>query len=468
MKQKHIVRLLMASLSASFMMACSESYPGITYDETQGKEAIENKDSWTEKTPIKVFVNEQDIFIVRASSTRGTGAFESADTANVNRLNHSTFYALAFRDGRYTQSGIDDLKNPTDFRWWSHKDSNGPRSFSDYMVNNNCLLDGPDYNYGLPMYLIPEGAGMLHTARDVTEEVDEYYYSPVNQQVPYNFFAYYLDDNQPTKVNRTEESFSYDIEIDGSQDLMCGAAPNLIDEIRNGNLGNKWNFLSADEKRTIENIGGYCTFTANRGIHPEVKMKHLLTRMTFELYPADESASDITITEVKVESRCKGTMTVAARTIDEIGVVFSNERKQLPLRDPSDGQSPCPPLTPQSVEYEESMKGYEWYDRPKKDIGSSLMVAPDSIYNLYLTGIQKKRSSLTDPDKYEPVTFTARYTLTPPKTDLSKKDDGYWFAPGVNYPVKIAVYGLQQIKVYASVEGWIPSDEAIYLEDYTE
>lgn len=468
MINKQKVWLLATSMALSFLSSCSESYPGLEYDQTEGKSTIENQDSWSEKTPIKVFVNEQEIFIVRANGTRGTGAFENNDIANITRLNHSTFYALAFRDGQYTQSGIEELKNPTDFRWWAHEKSNGPSSYKDYMVNNNCLLDGPDYHYGLPMYLIPDGAGLLHTSRSVSQEEDEYYYSPVNQQVPYNFFAYYLDDIRPAKINRTNESFSYEVEIDGSQDVMCGAAPNLIDEIRKGNLGSKWESLSADEKRTLENIGGYCTFAANRGIHPEVKMKHLLTRMTFELYPADESASDITITAIAVESRYKGTLVVAARTIDGIGFSFTDARKQLLLRDPSDGQSPCPELTSQTVEYNDSMKNVAWYDRPKKTIGSSLMVAPDSIYNLYLTGVQKKHSSLVDPDLYEPVTFTARYTLTPPKTDLSKIGDNYWFAPGVNYPVKIAVYGLQQIKVYASVEGWKPSDEAIYLEDYTE
>lgn len=461
-QKKIVLRFLAASIATSLLMACSESYPGLEYDLTQGNGTIENQDSWSEKTPIKVFVNEQDIFIVKDNGTRGMGAFDSNDTTNLARLNNATFYALAFRDGQYTQGSIDELKNPTDFRWWSHEDSNGPRSFSDYMVNNNCLLDGPDYNLGLPMYLLPEGAGMLHTARDVTEEVDEYYYSPVNQQVPYNFFAYYLDDIQPTKVNRTEESFSYDIEIDGSQDLMCGAAPNLIDEIRNGNLGNKWNFLSADEKRTIENIGGYCTFTANRGIHPEVKMVHLLTRLSFELYPADESANEIEIDSVNVESRYKGNLTVAARSIDNIGIEWDDERQPLYLLDAYDGKSKCSPLTPQTVTFDPVIKenGGSWYDQPHKVIGSSLMLAPDTEYVLRLSCKQTYPINLKDPSQTKDWIFHPQYTL--------KLTSGEKFEAGHEYTIKIAVYGLHKIEIsIVSVPKW-ERGEDIELDDYDD
>ena len=455
-----IIKGVILGVTAILAVSCSESYPGMDYDQTDGKDGIHNEDTWTEQTPIMVFVNEQNIFTVR---TRGVGPFETNDTANDQRLRNSTFYVCAYRSGTYS-SGLDEMKQPTDFRWYRYA-TNGPSGFGPDVAGVNCLLDGRDYNYGLPMYLYPNSSGELKTTREGEAEAETYYYSGSYQQVPYNFSAYYLDDVEIRSVNRSEERFSYEIAIDGSQDLMSGYAPELTRSYLESKESGVWRSLNEDEQRTILNVGGYCTFAAHRGIHPMINFKHLLTRLTFEAYPGDETAGNVFIDSITVESKYSGTFTVAARQNSEVGIQFKENRKPLALREASDGVHPAEPLKQYSVPYDESMADLKWYDRPKVDVGSCLLLAPDSVYTLNLYWSEMVPRTIGGAPEYVVHKDPIRYKLSAPHTELSMTDDGYWFAPGVQYPILIAVYGSQPIQVYANVEGWKQSDEGIHLED---
>ena len=457
---RSVVKSLLVVMTIALLGACSESYPGLEFDHTQGHNGITNQDSWSEKTPIMVFVNEQDLFTVK---TRGLGAFETNDTAKATRLQNSTFHVFAFRDGQYTQSNIPALNSPTNFKWYFNA-TNGPAGYYD-TDQATCLLDGPDFYQGLPLYLRPQGKGQLHTTKAGDEE-PEFYYSSVHQQVPYNFFSYYIDDIVPSQVIRDETGIHFKMEIDGSQDVMCGAAPNLLDEIKKGNKDNVWNTLNDDEKHTIENIGGYCAFTAHRDIHPMINMTHQLTQLKFEAYPGDASSNNIIITGITIESRYKGTLTVASRDIENVGCQFDDTKKELALRDSADGKNPLPTLKEYKVTYTDDMKDIKWYNRPKVNIGSSLLLAPDSIFTLhiyYKEWLEHKigGSTLTLEDRH------LTYTLKAPATQMSKTPDGngYWFAPGIVYPIQIAIYGAQKFEIYANIEGWKESDEPIQLDD---
>lgn len=461
MIRKVIIRGVVIGITVLYAASCSESYPGIEYDQTQGQDGIRNEDTWTDQTPIMVFVNEQNIFTAR---TRGLGPFENSDTANVERLRNSTFYVCAYRSGTFS-SGLDEMKQPTDYRWYRYA-TNGPSGFGPDVSGVNCLLDGHDYNYGLPMYLYPNSLGELKTVREGDAEGETYYYSGAYQQVPYNFSAYYLDDVRIEKVNRSEESFSYDITIDGTQDLMGGSAPELTKDYLENKDGGVWRSLNDDEQRTILNVGGYCTFAAHRGIHPMVNIKHLLTRLTFEAYPGDETADNVTIDSITVESKYSGRFTVAARQNSDVGIKFKEGRKALSLREASDGVHPAEPLKEYRVPYDESMADLKWYERPKVDVGSCLLLAPDSVYTLNVYWSEMIPDSIGgEPKKKIHKDPPYRYKLSAPHTELSKKGDEYWFAPGVQYPILIAVYGSQPMQVFANVEGWKQSEEGIHLED---
>ena len=311
MIRKGIISKMLFSGAALLVLAsCSESYPGIDYDKTQGNKGIENQEGGDkENVPVMVFVNEQNIFAVK---TRGVGPFEPADRYNEERLSNSTFYVYAFRDGNYDK-GPEELRRPTDYTYSRWNAPNVSGHAIDY-DNMHCLLDGQNYSEGWPMALHPHGSGRFEYKGDLETP----YYSRTYPGVPYNFFAYYWDDITPKAVHRTADGISYDIEIDGSQDLMCGYAPNLKEEIDKGfdsRYYDIWNSLTSDEKRAILNAGGYCAQAANHGIHPSVDIKHCLTQLTFTAYPGNESSSRVTIEGVTVKSKYKGTFTVAATEI---------------------------------------------------------------------------------------------------------------------------------------------------------
>lgn len=75
MKLKSTRRFVRPALSAATMMllaACSQSYPGLEYEFPDNE--IGNTETYN-KTPIMMFVNEQNFFSITA--TRGMGAFEN-------------------------------------------------------------------------------------------------------------------------------------------------------------------------------------------------------------------------------------------------------------------------------------------------------------------------------------------------------------------------------------------------------
>lgn len=464
------VKMLFAAAMTLLTMGCSESYPGLEYDYTQGSDGITNKDSWTEKTPIMIFVNDQNLFVAK---TRGIGPFEREDTANVSRLLRSKFHVFAFRDMVDKQGSIDALKDSCDFRWWVNA-TNGRSGFKDE-TKANCLLDGPNYNHGLPFYLRPNGSGLLHTTQE-GEESAEYYYSSTYDRVTYNFFAYYIDDIKPKNERREPDGVFFDIEIDGTQDVMCGAAPNLLDEIKkweaNSSESSVWNVLSENEKNHIKNFGGYCTFAAHRDIHPMIHFTHQLTRLRFEAYAAEEKAQGMTITGIDVISKYKGTMIAASRTREGVGIRFDNERKPLVLREAWDGVSDHAPSLRQDYYkldsiWDESEKNIEWYDRKKMDVGSCLLLAPDSVFTVqvhYSVPMPTKIGQAEESYKIHEDVLIA--PISAPQNALSQYKDGkYWFAPGVEYTVKIAMYGPQDIRIFASIEGWKKSNDDIKIND---
>ena len=69
MKKKQTLNALMAAVaSLPCMIACTQSYPGLDYDIEDGVQNTETYD----KTPIMVFVNEQNFFSISTLLTSGS------------------------------------------------------------------------------------------------------------------------------------------------------------------------------------------------------------------------------------------------------------------------------------------------------------------------------------------------------------------------------------------------------------
>lgn len=446
-----MARRLMAGLApAALLVACTDSYPTIISNDG----SLIGNDEVYGHTPVMMFVNEQSYFSITA--TRGTGVL---DEEHPGKYFNSVFHVFAFRDGSDLQG---QLTATADMRRTVFTGSGGAYDAQ----RMDCLVDGPDYNLGLPAMLSPDRSGALVPQTDST-----LYYSSVYQDVGYNFFAYHIDDFKPTAASTHRESgrIWYDLEIDGSQDIMAGTAPRLTRDVLAQKIGDGKLAISADDQARILNIGNYSTFAAHRGVNPVITLKHLLTRLQFVAYPGDESADNIRITGISVEGRHRGRLTVAAHNADELGLSFYDGTRPLELREASDGVSPCPALDPEGyvVHFDESMESLPWSQRPALKIGESLMLAPDSVYTLTLN-----YSQVIDlgNGRTEEKKLMSRYTLRAGSNEyyFDPATGSHIFRPGYFYRVNIVVYGLQDIEVSANVEGWIDGGDIDLDPDESE
>ena len=73
-----------------------------------------------------------------------------------------------------------------------------------------------------------------------------------------------------------------------------------------------------DEDRfTIINYA-YSSYTARLDIVPVMYFKHLLTRLSFELYPGRAQACDVYVDSIKVFSKSKAVFTVAHKQSNKL------------------------------------------------------------------------------------------------------------------------------------------------------
>lgn len=440
--------ILMAISIALATTSCNQSYPGLEGPEP-GNE-IGNNESYT-KTPIMMFVNEQDFFSLTA--TRGMGAFESdKDNSHMSdyQKKNALLYVYSFRNSADTQGPLSSPADLTKTRY-----AEGKAHDED---NESCLLDGRDYNHGLPVKLNEEPGGMLVPYNWNDEQL---YYSSKYQDVGYNFFSYYIDDVTPTIV-RSHDKITCEFEVDGTQDVLLGYAPTLTLDLLNQKYG-KLN-LSAEEKAKIVNANGYSTFAAHRDVHPAIDLDHALTRFVFEAYPGDATASDIKIKRVKMYSKNKCKLTVAAQTIDEIGAQFDDSKQWMTLKDWDSEQEKMVDMKEASVNYENNMADTPWNMRKHTNLGSGLLLVPDEEYKLVLE--YEQYVNWNDKMQWRPM--SSEYTIKAPHNDRYNLDTNtgkYIYKPGYQYTVKIAVFGLSPIKVTANISAWEAGNDVIIDPD---
>ncbi len=469
-------------------VSCSQAYPGLSYD--NGDE-ITNTETY-DKTPIMVFVNEQNFFSISSTRSSGTGAFMEYNEGDKRKYNNSIFYIYAFRTEADKHGGPFKGKSPdlrkSFFALGHDKDKN----------NESCLVDGPDYDFGMPTRPNTDGVGALEPFLEGNSEIlgedNAIYYSAMYEETGYNFFAYFIDNldkrGDGCVPHREKDMIWYDLTIDGTQDIMCGYAPRLTkkrldEEYKNANIKNQ------KDREKIELIGGYSTFAAHRGIYPIVKMNHRLSQFRFRAFPGEPAADSILITAVKMKGWDRGRLVVATTNSDTASIGFApytdGRKADLLLRDSlvfnEDGTpDECPPLG-SSVwyDYEEYKKfkeentvnmGYmtdrwknewknvSWDRRDHIDVGGSLMLFPDSIYEVTLEYKQLLRNGRIQ-------NLSAVYKLTAeqgasanPSGYIRDENTGRWmFKAGKYYTMNIAVYGLQPIIVEADIDVWNPGDE---------
>lgn len=261
------------------------------------------------------------------------------------------------------------------------------------------------------------------------EGADEIFYP--EGTAPYDFYAYYLDDFEPSDddILRTDDLVSIPVVIDGSRDLMSARGRLSESQLAGGNF-------SESDRLNIANYA-FSAFTANRNIHPVLNFRHHLARLRFEIYPGQQEAERIYIEKISISSRTDAVFTVVHKDEERIGLDFSggNSYSELFLME-EDGRTPLR-QDYYTTEWDADFSG-DVYDRPKVVVGGSLLVAPDTEYEctVYMKEI------LSDSN--------VRHSAN---TVVLNSSEGE-FSGGKQYVVRIALYGLSDVECSVSLVPW--------------
>ena len=106
-----------------------------------------------------------------------------------------------------------------------------------------------------------------------SEATSEYNYPQGDLDAHYPLITKDIDNRQ----------MSIKFRINGTQDLLAG---------------------KADRETGYKE--GFSAKSARRGVKPNIKMNHMLTRLTFDIYRGDEEANKIQITGIKIKSKDSG------------------------------------------------------------------------------------------------------------------------------------------------------------------
>ena len=187
---------------------------------------------------------------------------------------------------------------------FNRKDLNSFSSYS-YARRDKCLVDGSVEDKNSKAGKKARLAADDSYAKWELDEPDMIYPAGDKSKTSFDFFAYYLDDIEPsnTAFKRTDNSVSIDIEIDGSQDIMSSKAELNDDQLRP--------FTEKDRVSVLENAFSF--YTAQRNIAPTFLFKHHLTRLEFEIISGmvSERPKRIIVHSLGVKSKHKAVFTVA-------------------------------------------------------------------------------------------------------------------------------------------------------------
>ena len=128
-----------------------------------------------------------------------------------------------------------------------------------------------------------------------------------NHKDAYDFFAYFIDDAELTKIVRSDDKIDIEFTIDGSQDIMTSKA-----HVQNtGFSGQDAQYVSA---------WSFSQFTAFRNIVPTFTFNHGLTRLC--IAAGTDGAAEIE--ELSVLSKKKAVLTLVHKDETQTGISFTD------------------------------------------------------------------------------------------------------------------------------------------------
>lgn len=256
-----------------------------------------------------------------------------------------------------------------------------------------------------------------------------------------SFYGYHIDDaagDTPLPTGNATDGFSIPFEIDGTQDLMVATTNKTADITSAGGddlIGKEANLYSA--------------WSARRNVVPNLIFKHLLSRLKFTVKAGNQTTVDasVSITKVEVYSKSKGNLVVVPSADGTTVTQGLSNVESLPedlttatpfklMQAPTDGTTNLIDLLPVTATAD------------PVPVGESMLVIPDDSYKMIVTTSQEINGVAQ--------TGTITTTLEKPSKNGVVADS---FVEGNVYTINIVVYGLEEIKVNATLTAWIDGGE---------
>ena len=424
MKRIYSYIIYITCLTAVLLAGCESKYPYIEYEGNPGKVEFDNFESLM---PIRIAIDDP----LYESHTRGTGASDK----DMDSIGDIRIYAF------YTPTEIHNEPDCADY---------SKRMSSEEDENIYCLVDdsnNENIGHGKKAHLYRGVSPFLKWT-----DFDEVYYSNIHPQARYQFFAYHVDDatDMTKSPNRYADYVAYEINIDGTQDLMYSYAQPTSEQLSQikdlTNPSNKTFFNNIDKLT-------YSTESALRDLIPTFKMEHQLAYVKFFLKAEKVGGVDTLDAEVeKVRVKniiiknvpFKGEFIVAAEDTDRLGIAFTSDSTHyyMPMKNIDGSVVPgnsngFTPLTPDTIGC--------W-------VGAGILLPPAMKYTLemdcYIEEGEGKDNSGYNQEFHLSLT------------------EG--FKAGHQYEVTIKVYGPRNISFnYGSVE-WKEGGDISIDEDFKE
>ena len=269
-----------------------------------------------------------------------------------------------------------------------------------------------------------------------------YYYE---EGATYDFYGYYMGAATSTAATATAESVVYNVEFDGSVDLMYAKADKAKD-IEAAKANNP-----ALTDITVDDVYSAWSARATRGVQPKLVFKHALSRFNFHIVGIDAAAEDVRIDKIVLKSVNKGQLTVVGETLGFVADATA-EPAALSLKKVIDGVETELTWDPATM----TGTGLDYavtVDAADDSLTTCLMVAPN-MSSVEMVVYRSKKETVGEDVFYtalEPYTYTvqASSVKTTDNTVLTEFKEGY------AYSIKVNVFGPQKITISAELTDWV-------------
>lgn len=394
-------KISLASLMLVVLLSACSNEPIPTVDqETESNELV----------PVSLGLNmsQADVEV-----TRGTGTV-GGTTAADNVWNYENLYVLM------TTSSKEALE-----------DQNSEWGFTS--VRGQILKEQFDNSFYARPKSVDRGGSTVWTLDyqcDPNEGGNLKYYPA---QGASDFFAYHVDDAATSvdakgnpEIEIANNTISVNFAMNGSQDLLAGQAD-----------------ASATTEINANGVEGFSAKTARASVIPNIKMKHMLSRLTFTLKNGNAMTAGVFVDSISVISKYMGKMHVAYKDAPQDTIEWKDDTKELFLMqkmETTDAEyfessllnGKCPLKKFQTVEMDGATD---------VNVGEALFICPgETSYRLALY----VRNTI-DGGEVEKRTIEINFTHPDKASPLER---------GKSYHVNVTLYGLESISVDTQVEKW--------------